>query len=126
MNIKLKVAEKIKLITSDDVYAVMERIFKRETKADRKKEHFWVISLDNANRIINIELVSLGSANATIVKPMEVYSIPLQKKAISIVLIHNHPAGQLRPSEADKDITDRLIQCGIIMNTPVTDHLIIT
>ena len=125
MNIKLNNAEKIKLINSHDVYAVIERIFKRESKADRKKEHFWVISLDNASRIVNIELVSLGTVNATLVEPMEVYSIPLQKKAVSIVLIHNHPSGELKPSSEDKDLTDRLIQCGQILKIQVTDHIII-
>lgn len=125
MNIKLSNSEKIKLINSDDVYAVIERIFKRENKADRKKEHFWVISLDNASRIVNIELVSLGTVSATLVEPMEVYSIPLQKKAVSIVLIHNHPGGELKPSSADKDLTDRLIQCGQILKIQVTDHIII-
>lgn len=126
MNVKLNNAEKIKLISSSDVYAVMERIFKRESKVDRKKEHFWTISLDNACRIVNIELVSLGTVNATLVEPMEVYSIPLQKKAVSIVLVHNHPSGQLKPSEKDQDLTDRLIQCGMILGIRLTDHLIIT
>lgn len=125
MNVKLNNAEKIKLIGSSDVYAVMERIFKRESKTDRKKEHFWTISLDNACRIVNIELVSLGTVSATLVEPMEVYSIPLQKKAVSIVLIHNHPSGQLKPSEADQDLTDRLIQCGLILGIRIMDHLIL-
>lgn len=126
MDIKLKNSKKIKLINSSDVYSVMERIYKRESKADRNKEHFWTISLDNANRILNIELVSLGTSVNTLVEPTEVYSIPLQKKAISIILIHNHPSGELRPSEKDKDLTDRLIQCGVIMNTYVSDHIIIS
>jgi len=126
MDIRLKNSKKIKLINSSDAYSVMERIFKRESKADRSKEHFWTISLDNANRILNIELVSLGTSVNTLVEPTEVYSIPLQKKAISIILIHNHPSGELRPSEKDKDLTDRLIQCGVIMNVYVSDHIIIS
>jgi len=57
---------------------------------------------------------------------MEVFSIPLQKRAVNLILVHNHPSGTLKPSEADKDITDHLIQVGNIMNVPVLDHLIIT
>jgi DNA repair protein RadC len=68
----------------------------------------------------------MGSFKATIVEPMEVFSIPLQKRAVHLVLVHNHPSGVLKPSDADKDITDRLIQVGRIMKVPILDHLIIT
>lgn len=57
---------------------------------------------------------------------MEVFSFALQKRAVKIMLCHNHPSGELTPSEMDKDITDRLIQVGIIVNCRVIDHLIIT
>jgi len=57
---------------------------------------------------------------------MEVLSVPLQKRAVKIILVHNHPSQELIPSAADKDITDRLIQCGLIMQVPVLDHMIIT
>jgi DNA repair protein RadC len=73
-----------------------------------------------------IELVSLGSVSQTVVEPMEVYSFALQKRAVKIILVHNHPSGELIPSDADKDVTDRLIQVGLIVNVPVYDHLIIT
>ena len=57
---------------------------------------------------------------------MEVFSLALQKRAVKIMLVHNHPSGELKASEADKDVTDRLIQVGKIVNTEVIDHLIIT
>lgn len=57
---------------------------------------------------------------------MEVFSFALQKRAVKIILCHNHPSGELNPSDADKDVTDRLIQVGIILNCHVADHLIIT
>ncbi len=126
MNIRLKNEEQIKIGCSDDIYGIMQRILLRENKIDRNREHLWTISLDNANKILNIELVSIGSINKTIVEPMEVFSIPLQKRAVKVIVVHNHPSGELRPSAADKDITDRLIQCGLILNLPVLDHLIIT
>ncbi|CAA6817069.1 MAG: DNA repair protein RadC, partial [uncultured Sulfurovum sp.] len=66
------------------------------------------------------------SVNATIAKPMEVFSLALQKRAVKIMICHNHPSGELKPSSADKDVTDRLIQVGIIVDTPVIDHLIIS
>ena len=85
-----------------------------------------MVGLENNNRILFIELISLGSVNHTIAEPMEVFSLALQKRAVQIILVHNHPSGELLPSEPDKDITNRLIQVGKIVRTKVLDHLIIT
>ena len=126
MNIKLKEEQKIKVSGPQDIYPIMQRILMRECKTDRDREHFWTISLDTASRILNIELVSMGTVNKTLVEPMEVLSIPLQKRAVKLILVHNHPSGQLIPSSDDKDLTDHLIQACRIMNIPVDDHLIIT
>ncbi|MCC7455306.1 MAG: JAB domain-containing protein [Crocinitomix sp.] len=126
MSIELTEAEKIKIINADDLYGIMQKILLREDKIDQDREHFWVVGLATNNRILFIELVSKGSINRVTVEPMEVFSLALQKRAVSIILVHNHPSGDLKPSWEDKDITDRLIQVGIIVNTFVTDHLIIT
>ena len=124
---KIKIAiEKISIQHALDIYELMQLILRREQKVDQGKEHFWVLALNNANKILNLELVSMGGVTSTSVKPMEVLSIPLQKKAVGVILVHNHPSGKLGPSEADKDLTDRLIQACRIMNTPVLDHVIIT
>jgi DNA repair protein RadC len=124
MNIRVKPNTKIE--SPEDLYEIMQRILKREQKTDRDREHFWTISLNNANTVLNIELVSMGSVNTTIIEPMEVYSIPLQKRATRIILVHNHPAGTLKPSKSDKDTTNRLIQAGKILHIEVLDHIIIT
>ena len=126
MNIKLTEAERIKILNSDDLYGIMQKILLREQKIDQIREHFWVIGLENNNRILFIELISLGTVNKTFAEPMEVFSFALQKRAVSIILCHNHPSGELRPSDEDKDITDRLIQVGIIVDLKVIDHLIIS
>lgn len=126
MNIKLTEKERIKILNAQDIYSIMQKILLREQKIDQNREHFWVIGLENNNRILFIELVSLGSINKSIVEPMEVFSFALQKRAVKIILCHNHPSGELNPSLLDKDITDRLIQVGIIVKTYVIDHLIIS
>jgi len=126
MNIKLSTIARKNIHSSEDIYNVMQRILMRENRIDRNREHFWTISLDNAHTILNIELVSMGSVRQTIAEPMEVFSVPLQKRAVKLVLVHNHPSGRLTPSDADKDTTDHLIQVGRIMHLPVLDHLIIT
>ena len=126
MDIKLTEEEKIKILNSDDIYGIMQKVLLRENKIDQNREHFWVIGLANNNRILFIELISLGTVNQTLAEPMEVFSFALQKRAVKIILCHNHPSGELKPSEADKDISDKLIQVGIIVNTEVLDHLIIS
>ncbi len=126
MDIALTDTEKIKILNSDDLYSIMQKILLRDNKIDQDREHFWIVGLANNNRILFIELISLGTVNATLVEPMEVFSFALQKRAVKIILVHNHPSGELKPSDNDKNITDRLIQVGLIVNTPVIDHLIIS
>lgn len=98
----------------------------RERKIDQNREHFWVIGLEKNNRILFIELIGLDSVNKVIVEPMEVFSFALQKRTVKLILCYNHPCGELRPSDVDKDISDRLIQVRIIIDLQVIDHLIIS
>jgi DNA repair protein RadC len=126
MQVKLNELEKIRLLNSDDIYSVMQRILLRENKIERNKERFWIIGLAQNNRILYVELISVGNVKTTLVEPMEVFSIALQKRTVKIILVHNHPSGSMKPSDADKDITDKLIQVGLFLNIPVEDHLIIS
>ena len=126
MNIRLTKEQKIKILNSTDVYSIMQQVLMRENKIGRNKEHFWVVGLSNINKILYIELVSLGSIKTTVVDPMDVYSWALQKSCVKLIFVHNHPGGELKPSKMDKDITDRMIQVGKIVNIEVIDHLIIT
>nr|VFJ51306.1 MAG: DNA repair protein RadC [Candidatus Kentron sp. DK]VFJ68164.1 MAG: DNA repair protein RadC [Candidatus Kentron sp. DK] len=126
MNIKLTAQEKIKVLNGEDIFAIMSKILLREAKIDREKERFRIVGLDADNRILFIELVSLGSVTSTSAKPMETFRVAVLKNAVSVILVHNHTSRDLTPSDADKDLTDRLIQVGRILNIPVFDHLIIT
>ncbi|MGH1335132.1 MAG: JAB domain-containing protein [Aureispira sp.] len=126
MNIPLTEAERIKVLTSDDIYKIMQTILLREQKIDQNKEHFWIIGLANNLQLLFVELIGLGTVNKVLINPMEVFSFALQKRAVKIMLCHNHPSGELKPSKDDKDTTDRMIQVGRIVGTPVLDHLIIT
>jgi DNA repair protein RadC len=126
MNITLTDKEKIKVMNSKSLFKVMQQILLREQIVDQDREHFWTVCLNRANVIMNIELVSMGNVFSTGVLPMEVYSIPLQKRAVNLIFVHNHPSGELKPSTADKDATDHLIQVGKFVNIPVLDHMIIS
>ena len=126
MTIELTEEQKIKLLNSDDVYSVMQDILLREEKIDQEKEHFWMIGLAGNNRMLYVELVSMGSVSATTVEPMNVFRVAVLKGAVFAIIAHNHPSGELKPSESDKDTTDRLIQVGRILNIKIIDHLVIS
>lgn len=126
MKVNIKNSKKIKIINSNDMFNIMSHVLRRENKIDRVKEHFWTVGLAIDNVLLFIELISLGSKDATIVSPSEVFGFALHKGAASIILVHNHPSGNLTPTEKDKALTDRLIVTGVIVNCPVFDHLIIT
>jgi DNA repair protein RadC len=111
------------------LYPVMQSILMRESKIGRAIEHFWVASLDNKNRMLNVELINLGSVNRVQVKPPEVFRIPIYKAAPRVVLVHNHPSGYLvilTPNEADKNFTEHMLKDGKLLNIDVADHLVIT
>lgn len=126
MTIKLQEKHKIQVLNADDVYSIMQQILLRERKIDRNKEHFWVVCLTHSNTISLIELISLGSATATIIEPTEVFGFALQKQAAKLIMVHNHPSGTLQPSTNDITITERMMAIGKFLNLPVIDHLIIT
>ena len=126
MRVKLTSEQKIQVLNSRDIALIMQQVLLRENKIGRSKEHFWVVCLSNSNRILLIELISLGNAKKSIVDPTEIFSFALQKRAVNLIMVHNHPGGSLTPSLEDQDITDRMYQVGLFLDLPVLDHLIIT
>ncbi|MEL6412920.1 MAG: JAB domain-containing protein [Bacteroidota bacterium] len=125
MQIEIRL-DKLKVHYPVEVYEIMQAVLRRENKFDKHKEHFWVLALDYGRTILNLEHISTGSATRTLAEPAEVLSVPLQKGASGLMLVHNHPSGRLEASEADKDLTDMLIQACGLMKVPVLDHIIIT
>ena len=126
MNVRLTKEQKINVLNSKDIYKVMQQILLRENKIGRGQEHFWVVGLDNKNKILFIELVSLGAANITVVKPREVFRMAIYKLAVKMILVHNHPSGDTTPSEEDHDFTDKLLKSGDMLGVEVIDHLVIS
>ena len=126
MDIKLTKHDKRYIEGTDDVYSIMQRVLLRDNQIDQEKEHLWMIGMNQAGYILYIELIALGSYKSVDVEPMNVFRVAVMKNASRVILVHNHPSGSLTPSEADKDITDRLIQVGRILNINLIDHLIIT
>ncbi len=89
------------------------------------REHFRVILLDSKNSVISVETVSIGTVNASLVHPREVLKPALEKSATCMILVHNHPTGNVSPSREDILLTRRFEKCGRILGIEVVDHIII-
>jgi DNA repair protein RadC len=90
-----------------------------------RKEQFYVLLLNTANQIFRETLVSEGSLNASIVHPREVFRLAVIESAASIIVLHNHPSGNLEPSREDIEVTRQLVEAGTVLGIPVHDHIII-
>ena len=110
-----------KIESAKDIFKLL-----KNDLGNKKKEHFKVLSLDSRNKLISIDNVSVGTINTNLVHPREVFKTAIQHLAVSIILVHNHPSGDTEPSEADIEITKRLIESGKIMGIDILDHIIIT
>jgi DNA repair protein RadC len=93
--------------------------------ADRKQEHFICASVNGANEIMNIRVVTIGLVDRSHVHPREVFADPLMDRASSVILAHNHPVGDVVPSREDIETTKRLRRAGEIMGITVLDHIIL-
>jgi DNA repair protein RadC len=93
--------------------------------ADTDRENFVVLMLDQKNKIIGINTVSIGSLTASIVHPREVFKPAILSNAAAIILAHNHPSGQPQPSQEDRVLTVRLVAAGKLLGISILDHVII-
>ena len=93
--------------------------------ADLDREVFMILNLDTALRPINLNVVSMGTLSETMVHPREVFKASILSNASSVICIHNHPGGDVTPSDPDIAVTNRLTECGKILGIEVADHLII-
>ena len=89
-----------------------------------EQEHFLVLVLDSANHIKFCKVITVGIANRCLVHPREVFKVAIEHSGTSVVVAHNHPSGNLEPSEEDIDLTCRLKKAGIILGIQILDHII--
>ncbi|MCX5785393.1 MAG: DNA repair protein RadC [Elusimicrobia bacterium] len=93
---------------------------------DQKKEHFVVFYLDTRNQEIKREIISIGCLNANLVHPREVFEPAVKNLAASVIVAHNHPSGNLEPSQEDLDLTKRLAGAGKLLGIELLDHVIVS
>lgn len=92
---------------------------------DLKKEHFIAVFLDSRNKIINDEIISIGTLNSSLIHPREVFKEAIRNSANSIILVHNHPSGDVQPSDEDIRVNKILVETGELVGIKVLDHLVV-
>lgn len=125
MRVKLTREQKIHALNSRDISAIMKQILLSENVTDGGKEHLWVVSLSNSNRILLIEQVGEDTGKKKALAPTDVFGFALQKQAAKIVLVQNHRSGALEPSKSDEKFTEYMYRVGLFLKVPVIDHLIV-
>ena len=108
------------LASSSDVF----RHFHQRLK-DKKREAFYIVLLDNKNRVIKEDRISEGTLTSSLVHPREVFASAVRAAAASLVVVHNHPSGDPTPSREDEQITGRLTEAGKVLGIHMVDHVII-
>jgi DNA repair protein RadC len=117
-DMEVKAVESI--LSSKDAYNLMRRHL-----VDLNHEEFWIILLGRSSKVLGKELISKGGLSGTVADPKIIFHIALQHQASGIILIHNHPSGNLKPSQLDISLTKRLSEAGRLLDIQIFDHLII-
>ena len=115
-----------KVNSNRQIAAILREILINEDPGDQDKEHFWAVGLDSQNYIKYIELVCLGVSTYVPVEPKETFRQAITHGADRLIIAHNHPSGDVEPSDNDIKITQRLARAGEILNIPIVDHIIIS
>lgn len=119
---RVKPSEMDKIVTSNEAYEILKKIYPNL----EHREYFYMLCLNRNNKVLGYSLISMGGLSSTVVDVRIIFQTALKASACSIILSHNHPSGNLTPSEADKDINKKIKEAGRLLDIPVLDHLILT
>ncbi len=114
------VIKKDKIKSSQDVFDILYAEL-----SDKNYEEFWILLLDRANQVIRKVNISEGGMSGTVADPKKIYKIALDNNASSIIIAHNHPSNNLKPSTNDIELTKKIANAGKVLDISVLDHLII-
>ena len=110
--------------SSEEAIAFCERFFQRLV-LDRKQEEFHIVTLDTKNQVIDTHQITVGTLDASLVHPREVFRAAIKDAASSVILVHNHPSGDPTPSKQDLAVTRRLTESGELIGIEVLDHIVL-
>jgi len=122
---KIKGYSKNKIKNAQAVAEIFRAILNAENQIDQDKEHFWTVGLNQNNGIKYIELVSLGTLNASLVHPREVFRMAIFEGTAALLLVHNHPSGNPIASEDDHKIVRQISEAGKIIGIKIMDSIIV-
>ena len=123
-NSKVSASERISIRSSRDAFDVLYNNWNLE--AIEHREEFKILLLNRANKVLGLSEISKGGISGTVVDSRMIFQTALKANAIAVILCHNHPSGNLMPSEADLQITKKLKEGGKLLDISVLDHIIIT
>lgn len=112
--------------TGTNIYTIEDVAMILSDIRTKKQEHFVLLTLDGADRLIDRHVISIGTVNASLIHPRDIFAQALVDNAASIIVAHNHPGGSLEPSVADIDITKRLQESGKLLGVALRNHIILT
>lgn len=121
---KVKASERPQIVSSEDAYTLLKQVW------DEGKigfvEEFKVLLLNRANRVLGLVNVSSGGVSGTVADPKIIYVAALKANACALIISHNHPSGNVKPSRADEELTQKIKNAGSFLDIKLLDHLIIT
>ncbi len=106
----------------DDVTAI--NLIRKEMQ-DLDRENIWVLNLTTRNKVINYNVVSVGTIDRSTFRISDIFKAAILSNAARIIIFHNHPSGDINPSKEDIDVTKKIIQAGILLGIPLLDHIIV-
>lgn len=115
-----------KISCSRDADKIMHEFIHDGNLQTNHREYFFVMLLNRANRVLGISTVSMGGMSGTVADPKIIFQTALKASAASVILCHNHPSGNLSPSESDIRLTQKIKKAGSFLDLPVLDHIIVT
>jgi len=116
----IKIAKGNSLYTQENILARLAHF------RNKQQEYFLCLSVSSAQELITWRVVSIGTLTSTLAHPREVFAGPLEDRAASIIVAHNHPSGDPNPSKQDIKLTNQLVAAGLILGVPLQDHIILT
>ena len=121
---KVKPGDRPSVKSSKEAYKLLQKLWNDNTMELR--EEFKILLLNRANKVLGVYELSKGGLTGTVADPRMIFTAALKGNAVSIMLAHNHPSGNLEPSRADKEMTAKIVEAGRFLDIQVLDHLIIT
>jgi DNA repair protein RadC len=109
------------VVSARDVFLAIQKHIR-----DWHKEYLLLASFNTRQELMAVDVVSIGTLNTSLVHPREVFSCAIKHRAASVILVHNHPSGDLSPSEEDIAVTGRIAQAGKLLGILVTDHVVVS